>query len=470
MRIGFDISQTGQGKAGCGHYAASLLQALLELDRHNEYLLYPQFGPFVWDPSTGQADTWAARSGAAAWPLAETHADLVRLWRTAPEQAEARLGGPDIVHCNSFFYPAGLKQARSVYTLYDLSVVDHPEWTSPGNWWACFSGLMDAAFFADAVIAISAYSRDRFLNFFPFFPPKRIHVMYPGSRFDAPAEEDPGIAGRLGLGARQFWLAVGTLEPRKNLQTLLRAYTEYLDQGGEDLPLVLAGGKGWLIDEFLADLKSGRLADKVIVAGYVSDPELAWLYRHCLGFVYPSMYEGFGLPVLEAMSLKAAVITSDVTSLPEVAGQAALLVHPEDHARLAQAMLRLCREPGLRDDLQAKARIQAERFSWTETAVALLRLYQELPNASRRRGDPESDRLSLWWQGCTHHLHDRVGDLFDRLRGAEAQFDRLNNLSQTLAARLHEAQGRLHKAQGRLDRLEASRSIRFLRKCNILRE
>ena len=127
---------------------------------------------------------------------------------------------------------------------------------------------------------------------------------------------------------------MGSLEPRKNHRRLLEAYA----RSGSSLPLVLAGGKGWLMDDFMGP---GERPAGVVLTGYVADSELEWLYRNCFGFVYPSLFEGFGMPVLEALSLGAPVICSNTTSLPEVAGEAGLLVDPLDAGAIAAAMARL---------------------------------------------------------------------------------------------------------------------------------
>ena len=156
---------------------------------------------------------------------------------------------------------------------------------------------------------------------------------------------------------------MGTIEPRKNHRRLLEAY-RLIDSS---LPLVLAGGKGWLMDEFLAD--------DVLLTGYVTDAELEWLYRNCYAFLYPSLFEGFGMPVLEALTLGAPVICSNTTSLPEVAGDAALLVDPLDPRAIAAAMQEL---PAVRESLIQKGRAQARRFSWEESANQLKALYAKV--------------------------------------------------------------------------------------------
>ena len=148
-------------------------------------------------------------------------------------------------------------------------------------------------------------------------------------------------------------------------------------------PLVLAGGRGWLMEDMTRDLAEMGLAGRVRLTGYVDDAELAWLYRNCLGFVYPSLFEGFGLPVLEAMSLGAAVVTSDVSSLPEVAGDAALLADPRDPVAIALAMAHLENDPGLRRDLKARGLARAGQFSWERAARAALEAYERAAAMAR---------------------------------------------------------------------------------------
>ena len=144
------------------------------------------------------------------------------------------------------------------------------------------------------------------------------------------------------------------------------------------MPLVLAGGRGWLMDDFELLLQELDLQRDVILLGYVDDPTLQWLYQHCFAFVYPSLFEGFGLPVLEAMSLGAPVITSGVTSLPEIVGDAGILVDPRCEEAVYGAMLQLATDAQCRTYLRDKARRQAAQFSWPAAAQAVLTCYQEV--------------------------------------------------------------------------------------------
>jgi glycosyltransferase involved in cell wall biosynthesis len=385
MRIGFDVSQTGAGKAGCGYYAEGLIRALEALGSGNEYFLYPAFGDLFWDPLCATA---AYRTGNPAFhrlKAPDSFEESQRFWRHPGADFEARIGNPDIVHSNNFFSPRGLQKARLVYTLYDLSFLVDPSWSTEANRVGCQHGVFRAATGADWMVMDSEYTRRHFLEVFPHYPAERTEVVYPGSRYtlDGPAPMGPegtpeGIPERLAQlgvpseapfgvpsGPGGFWLSVGSLEPRKNQRRLVEAYA----RSGSSLPLVLTGGKGWLMDDW-------RPAG-VTLTGYVSDSELEWLYRNCFGFLYPSLFEGFGMPVLEALALGAPVICSNTSSLPEVAGDAGLLVDPLDAGAIAAAMIRLASGEIGREALRTAGLHQARRFSWEASARKLVGVYEE---------------------------------------------------------------------------------------------
>lgn len=366
MRVGFDVSQTGAGKAGCGYLAHSLVTALAGLG--TRLVCYPQFGGHFWEPRP-RSCTCPGKGGRMG-PTFRFFWRAKRFWNTPPADFEKRLGDPDIVHSNNFFCPAGLERARLVYTLHDLSFMEDPSWTTEGNRTACLEGVFGASLRADFILANSHATLEHFLRVFPHYPAGRTAVMHLASRF-APGCAMRPPAGLPGLAPGRFWLSVGTVEPRKNQIRLFEA----LSRLPGSAPLVLAGGEGWLMDDVSLKLPRMGVAHRVRLAGYLDDAELAWLYANCLGFVYPSLFEGFGLPVLEAMSLGAPVITSNVSSLPEVAGEAALLVDPMDPAAIAAAMERLERDHGLREALGLAGRSRAALFSWDEAARTALAAY-----------------------------------------------------------------------------------------------
>ena len=378
MRIGFDISQTGGNKAGCGYFADSLFLALSDLDTENEYILYPHFGTTFWDPNAERNTRKIDRPNISRKRIGRDFESAFAFWENLPADAEERLGNPDVIHANNYSCPRGFKKARVVYTLYDLSFFDTPDLTTEENRSKCFGGVFSAAVSADFILAISEYSLNRFLETYPHYPKERTGVVHLGSRFFS---ADPnGIIGESvsQLAPDKFWLSVCTLEPRKNLRRLLRAFSEYLKHTANAYPLVLAGGKGWMEGELESFIKQLDLRDHVLLLGYVSDEELCWLYKNCFAFAYPSLYEGFGLPVLEAMGFGAAVITSNTTSLPEVAGEAVHCVNPLNEKDMTDGFLKIETEEGYRKRLKDKAYLQARLFSWEKSAKEVLLIYNRV--------------------------------------------------------------------------------------------
>lgn len=375
IKIGFDISQTGNAKAGCGYFAANLIEQLSAIDSKNQYILYPTFGNHFWDPNYRTT----FKSNKPNFKQGFKHSNLnaaKKFWNNSPNEIRNALGNIDILHANNFFCPPKLKNTKLIYTLYDLSFMEYPECSTEQNRLACFDGVFNASMNADLIIAISQYTRQHFLRVFPHFPAERIAVVYPASRFEnKPLNKNIKFPQ---FQPEQFWLNVGTIEPRKNIRRLLQAYAKLRAEQPDTYPLVLAGKKGWLendIERFISEL---GLSKHVHILGYVSDDELHWLYQNCFCLVYPSLFEGFGLPVLEAMTCGAPVITSNVTSLPEVAGKAAVLINPLSEDGILQAMLIVSQDADFRKQLQAAALERAKLFSWEHSARMILDLYQKM--------------------------------------------------------------------------------------------
>jgi glycosyltransferase involved in cell wall biosynthesis len=176
---------------------------------------------------------------------------------------------------------------------------------------------------------------------------------------------------------RPYALYVGTLQPRKNLGRLISAYEQLCRAGEADFDLVLAGNAGWLSQEIVTQAKQSAYAAHIHLPGYISDKDLPALIAGARFFVFPSLYEGFGLPILEAQSLGVAVMSAKGSSLPEVAGDAALYVDPTDIEAIAQAMLRLSQDEVLRQQLIAAGYGNVQRFSWTKAAAETLAVLEE---------------------------------------------------------------------------------------------
>ena len=376
MRIGFDVSQTADSMAGCGVFAAELFKALITEGLDDTFIPYPVFSGYrsaayrqALRPEVPNVDArlhdldWAAVN--AGWDQTDRRHQF--------------LGEPDIVHSNSFGCPSDLG-VPLVYTVYDLSPVEHPEFHTEANRLACFNGLFEASVQADHFLAISKFSRDRFLHWFPHVAASDVTIVYPAARFTAVGDDGDAreVLDRLGLVSGSFWLAVGTVEPRKNYGTLIDAYARLVAERPDSLPLCIVGQAGWKETPVGQRALELGLADRVTVTGFLPDEDLAVLYRHTFGLVFPSHYEGFGLPVIEALASGAPVIASRTSSLPEVVGDAGLLVAPDDPEALTAAMRRLSDDGSLRARLKDASLTQAAEFSWQGAARRTLDVYHHV--------------------------------------------------------------------------------------------
>lgn len=381
MKIGFDISQTGKEKTGCGYFADSLIKEIAHLDKENQYILYSTFGNFYWDNHFDKINI-PTQKNFSKGISSKTLDEAKQFWKESPDTIEEKLGEVDLLHINNFFFPEKkTSKTKFLYTLYDLSFVKHPEWTTEQNRVCCFDNIFNASINADHIIAISEYSKKHFLEIFPHYPEDQISVVYLASRYQY--NKDIQKTEKLScLSSGKFWLNVGTIEPRKNHKRLLKAYAELKtfcqSSKKEHLPLVLVGSMGWMMQDFEQYLHELNLTEDVIWLGYAKEHELQWLYQHCYCFIYPSLFEGFGLPVLEAMTCGAPVITSDTSSIPEITGNSALLIDPTKTATLSDAMKKCVEGKVSLDDLSRQSLQRSKMFSWTESAKKILNIYEKL--------------------------------------------------------------------------------------------
>jgi glycosyltransferase involved in cell wall biosynthesis len=311
---------------------------------------------------------------------------LVPMMPVAPgiPTVESFLGPVDVFHSvNAVLLPQ--RSGRRVVTVHDLTCIDFPRFHPLARRVLFRAGLYRAARLADAIIVPSAATRSD-LQRRVGSPRAPVHVVpsAAGARFVplATAEAEP-VVRRYGLAFREYLLFVGNVEPRKNLVGLLRAY-DSLRRGRRHGPaLVIAGGAGWRNRAILDAMATSAYTSDIRIVGYVPDEELAALMNGAIAFVYPSLYEGFGLPPLEAMACGTPVITSNRSSLPEVVGNAALLVDPEDTRELALAMARLVDDAPLREELRERGLERARAFSWQQTAELTSAVYESVVAAGR---------------------------------------------------------------------------------------
>jgi glycosyltransferase involved in cell wall biosynthesis len=301
-------------------------------------------------------------------------------------------GGPaDIFHATDFLLPS-LRKMPSVFTLHDVSFLEYPETHLASNRW--FLRLMVPIFVrqASAVIAVSKHTASDIVRRYAV-PESKMYTIPLGvdPRFH-PIDDAASLATtqqKYNLPSR-FILSVGTIEPRKNHLALLHAYEKLRATTGEEIGLVIVGRRGWKAQGFLSALARSPVRDSVILAGQVADEDLPAIYNLAECFAYPSWYEGFGLPPLEAMACGVPVICANNSSLPEVVGDAGLLVDSSDDEGLARAMLQVTSQEDLRSTMAAQGKARAKSFSWQTTAERTHEVYQEVYRrhltASKRNG------------------------------------------------------------------------------------
>jgi glycosyltransferase involved in cell wall biosynthesis len=284
----------------------------------------------------------------------------------------------DIFHSPDFILPP-VRRAKTLVTVHDLSFIRVPECADP-NLRAYLNKVVPRSVDrADLILADSQNTKDDLVELLSA-ESDRIEVVYPGveERF-RPIEHQAlleGVRRRYNLPPR-FVLGLGTLQPRKNFITLIEAFAD-LRFAICDLHLVIVGGKGWLYEGIFATVERLGLEDKVVFPGFVADEALPALYNLADLFVFPSLYEGFGLPPLEAMACGTPVVTSNSSSLPEVVGEAGLMVEATDIETLTEAMRRVLEDSALRARMIAKGLEQARKFTWEKAAAKLLSLYETL--------------------------------------------------------------------------------------------
>jgi glycosyltransferase involved in cell wall biosynthesis len=289
------------------------------------------------------------------------------------------MGPTDLIHGPDFVLPPAVL-ARRVVTIHDLAYLRYPEFAQPGITAFLSREVPRALRVADHIIAVSETTAGDLVQRLAVSP-DRISVIYPGvdSVFTQPAGDlNLQEVRRLFQLAEPFILAVGTIEPRKNYETLIRAFAEASREPYGPRLLVFAGRRGWLSDAILNAGDRFQAADRIRFLGYVADDKLAALYQAATALAMPSHYEGFGVPLIEAMASGTPIIASTGGSLPEIAGNAALLVAPDDVGGLKDALLRICSDTELRDGLIARGRMRSQLFTWEAAARAHLRIYHDI--------------------------------------------------------------------------------------------
>lgn len=361
MRIGIDVSRLREEKRGVAHYLFNLLENISQLDKEDAFYLYSP-RPIKFYP--GRGDNWHYRFGHLPLPgsfwLQTEGKRFIR-----EDKIEVFFGPCDIL-------PLGLpKKIKKILVVHDLVPVLYPETM------ANYNHLVHKLFFeksiktADAIIAVSQATKKDIIRHFRIAPEKIVVIHEGVKETFSPPEEEKILSLRQKYGlSKPYILNVGTLEPKKNHITLLKAFKRLKI----DWDLVIIGKKGWKAESFFSALKELKLSERVKILGYLPAEDLPAFYAGSEIFIFPSLYEGFGLPLLEAMACGASVICSNVSSLPEIGGDAVLYFNPNSVEELVCQIERLIGDTKLKERLKEKGKERAKEFSWQKTAEKTLKV------------------------------------------------------------------------------------------------
>jgi glycosyltransferase involved in cell wall biosynthesis len=368
LRIGIDATSLPAQLTGAGNYVFQLLSALARGDRANEYLVFT---------TSCQAEALGVEREGFRVVRRDFPGRGMRLaWEQLALPALVHRYRLDVLHSPHYTMPLR-HSARSVVTFHDLTFVLYPELHQLAKRLFFPAMMRWTARHAQRIIAVSESTRVDLVRTLGVSPERVTTVLSAADadyRPTAPARVAE-VCARYGIRAGEYLLYVGVLEPRKCIDQLVEAFGR-IAPAANGLQLVIAGKRGWMYDQIFAQVAALGLEERVRFPGYVPRADLPGLYSGARAFVYPSRYEGFGLPVLEAMSCGTPVVTTNVSSLPEVAGDGALLVDPGDVTGLTAALARVVHDASLRRELSCRGQIRAANFSWERCAKDTVRVYE----------------------------------------------------------------------------------------------
>ena len=380
MKIGIDISQIVYEGTGVSNYTRSLVEALVKASNNDEFVLFGSSlrirRPLKEFLKNLQAKNVKGKFSYLPPKLLEFLWNGVHLF-----PVEYFVGEIDVFHSSDWLEPP-TKNAKKITTIHDLTVFKYPETFSPTGGHDIVKNQKRKLFFAkkecDLIICVSETTKQDAMEILGI-PERKLAVVYEAADpfyFRRKDEEIKRVKEKLRIEG-DYLLCVGTREPRKNLDKVVMAFSE-IARNYPSLNLVIAGKYGWGNDSSKFKVQSSKLESRVKILGYVEKEDLPALYSGAQAFIYPSLYEGFGLPILEAMSCGCPVITSNIGSMKEISGEAALLIDPLSVDNIAGVISKLCRNQKLKKEMVLKGSKRAGEFSWDKTALQTLDLYHSL--------------------------------------------------------------------------------------------
>lgn len=368
MKIGIDIRPLRDTMTGIGRYLYKLLEELSICDTENQYRLF--YSNIKGNRPAGLPRSANMEVLSYRWPGKM----ITALWAYSQfPVAETFLGDIDVFHAPCFQVPP-VRNCATVFTIHDLIPITNPELAIPSAIRHFRPRIKHYARRADIIVAISRATASDIVENLGVQEDK-IEVLYQGTTMlqKATTEEVGALREKFGLD-RDYILFVGRIEPRKNLPRVLKAFE--ISGLYRDLDLVLAGPPGWHMSQFNEAFNFLSCRDSVRILDYVQDRDLAALYSGARLFVFASLKEGFGLPILEAMSVGCPVLTSNCSSMPEVAGDAALYVDPFDIDSISNGLLKIANDSELRSRLSRSGKERVAEFTWEKTAEKMIQIYR----------------------------------------------------------------------------------------------
>ena len=375
MRIAIDIHPLNwKEKAGFYRYIYNLVSHLLSMDSSNDYTLFNSFRGFYGDKNIDRKFIYRF-SGRLSVLLLETLSFPVELI----------MGPVDLFHGPCFFVPSCLR-CKSIVTIHDLMPFRHPEF-SEAKWIVHFKKNIDLSIRrADAIISGSNATKVDLMEYLDV-PEEKIVVIYhgvsPAFRPVTDRAHIEEIKAKYGIGGQPYLLFVGNIEPKKNIETLIHAYVQLRNETIYQFPLLIVGKKSEHFYKVWEVVKKLHVEKEVLFTDGVNDDELPSLYSGAELFVFPSLFEGFGIPVIEAMACGTPVVASHRASIPEVAKDAALFVDPLNRDEIAGAMYQILQNSTLKDQLVEKGLSHSKKFTWEKTARETLKLYERIGHQMR---------------------------------------------------------------------------------------
>lgn len=383
LTICVDATSVRGQLSGVGFYTLNLIRALEKLQASHNFSLQIYYQPGFKDWLRGR---WQPNNQLPEFPtchclpLPVTLSDrLVRIPNPILGWLEARLATPDIIHgTDHYIFPS--RHSRNLLTIHDLTFLRFPQFVPPIVQ-RYHHRILRCLPYAAGILTFAESTKQEIIDHY-HFPGDRIFVTRQASRYgsqvNSPTTEQATQTPIPYDFNQPYFLFVSTLEPRKNVTGLIQAFNQFKARTQASHQLVLIGQLGWKYDPILTAIADSPYSQAIHRLSYIPNDWLAVFYRRATAFVYPSFYEGFGLPVVEAMNFGLPIITSDRGSLPEVTGDAALIVNPDQPDDLTDALTRLVYESDLPITLGQKSRERAQQFSWQQTAQQTLQVYQAL--------------------------------------------------------------------------------------------